>query len=76
MLFIGVIFAFALAPIVPSDFTAVFISYAAGGLTEMSLIALSLNLAPVIVALHHLVRIFLTVLIGNMIYQHIIKVKF
>ena len=39
-------------------------SVAAGGLAEMSLIALSLNFNPVVVALHHLVRILMTVSIG------------
>ena len=50
-----------------------FISFAAGGVTEMSLIALSLNLSPVIVALHHLIRIFLAIWIGNRMRGYFLK---
>ena len=73
MLVLAVCFAYLLTPFVPTNFTAMFISFAAGGLAEMSLIALSLNLSPVIVALHHLVRIFLTVWVGNLVYQRGLK---
>ena len=44
------------------DYPAAFISFAPGGVAEMGLIALSLDISPVIVAAHHLVRIILTVL--------------
>ena len=37
-------------------------SFAPGGVTEMSLIALSLSANPAVVTLHHLYRIILTVL--------------
>ncbi|MEO0344488.1 MAG: AbrB family transcriptional regulator [Pseudomonadota bacterium] len=73
MLAIGTGFALLVQSFVPVDFTAMFISYAAGGLAEMSLIALSLNLSPVIVALHHLFRIFITVWLGNLVYQYAVK---
>jgi len=62
-----------LVPFVPADFGAMFISFAAGGVAEMSLIALSLNFNPVVVALHHLVRILLTVTIGSFIFQRKFK---
>jgi len=61
MLILAAMFALSLVQFVPADFGAMFISFAAGGLAEMSLIALSLNFNPVVVALHHLVRILLTV---------------
>ena len=61
MLLVGAVFAFSLKFYVPADLGALFVSFAAGGLAEMSLIALSLNFNPVIVALHHLFRIVLTV---------------
>jgi len=51
-----------------------FVSFAAGGLAEMSLIALSLNFNPVIVALHHLFRIVLTVSICGIFAKRILKI--
>lgn len=69
MLSLGFVFALLLAPLVPADVSAMFISFAAGGLPEMSLIALSFDLSPVIVALHHLIRIFMTITVGNLFYQ-------
>ena len=69
MLVLGFVFASLLAPLVPADVSAMFVSFAAGGLAEMSLIALSLDLSPMIVALHHLIRIFLTIYVGNQIFQ-------
>ncbi len=65
MLALAAVIANILVNFVPADFGALFISFAAGGLAEMSLIALSLNFNPVVVALHHLARIFLTVGIGR-----------
>jgi len=65
MLLLAAIFAVMLVPLVPADFDALFISFAAGGLAEMSLIALSLNFNPVVVALHHLLRILMTVFFGK-----------
>ncbi len=54
-------FALALARVVPADAAVLFLAFAPGGVTEMNLIALSLNLSPVIVAVHHLIRIVATV---------------
>ena len=50
MLAVGTLFALALTAHVPADFSALFVSFAAGGLAEMSLIALSLNFNPVVVS--------------------------
>lgn len=61
MMALSFAFALALAPIVPADIPAMFLAFAPGGVTEMSLIALSLQLSPVIVAVHHLVRIVCTI---------------
>lgn len=52
-----------------------FISFAAGGVAEMSLIALSLNLSPVIVALHHLIRIFLAIWIGQRVASYLLPAR-
>jgi membrane AbrB-like protein len=73
MLGLAAVAAYALVSLVPAGFGALFISFAAGGLAEMSLIALTLNFNPVVVALHHLARIFLTVWIGKLMAQHIFK---
>lgn len=73
MLLLAATFAIILIQYVPADFGAMFISFAAGGLAEMSLIALSLNFNPVVVALHHLVRILLTVYIGHFLSRSVFK---
>jgi len=73
MLLLAALFALALAPFVPANFGAMFISFAAGGLAEMSLIALSLNFNPIVVALHHLVRILLTVYFGKFLSIRVFK---
>ena len=66
-------FALILANHVPAGFEVMFISFAVGGLAEMSLIALSLNFNPVVVAVHHLVRIILTVSFANLIAHRLSK---
>ncbi|MEM6896981.1 MAG: AbrB family transcriptional regulator [Pseudomonadota bacterium] len=58
--FAGII-ALGVARVTVMDFPAAFISFAPGGVAEMGLIALSLDASPVLVAVHHLVRIMLTV---------------
>ena len=73
MLCLGGLFAMLLVNVVPAQFEALFISFTAGGLAEMSLIALSLNFNPVVVALHHLVRILLTVFIGDFMSRRVFK---
>ena len=73
MLVLGACIALILVQFVPADFPVLFVSFAAGGLAEMSLIALSLNFNPVIVALHHLIRIFLTVWIGAIAAKRVFK---
>ncbi len=73
MLFLAGSFAWFTVQFVPANFGAMFISFAAGGLAEMSLIALSLNFNPIVVALHHLVRILLTVFIGDYLSRSVFK---
>ena len=73
MLCLAGLFASVLVQFVPAEFEALFISFTAGGLAEMSLIALSLNFNPVVVALHHLVRILLTISIGNFLSRRVFK---
>ena len=73
MLGLAVGFSLLLLAYVPAEFEVLFISFAAGGLAEMSLIALSLNFNPIVVALHHLVRIFFTIWIGNYLSKSVFK---
>lgn len=65
MLVVSLGFAAALAPLVPASFATMFLAFAPGGVTEMSLIALSLSLSPVIVAAHHMIRIVATVFLAQ-----------
>lgn len=55
----------ALAPVVGESAAAVFLAFAPGGLTEMSLIALSLQASLVYVSLHHVLRIVLSVTMAS-----------
>ncbi len=61
MLLIGGAFALGLAWATEIPFLHLMISYSPGGVTEMSIIALSLAANPALVSLHHVVRILLTV---------------
>jgi membrane AbrB-like protein len=58
-------FAWALMPVVGEPVAAVFLAFAPGGLAEMSLIALSLQMSVVYVTVHHVARIVLSVLIAK-----------
>lgn len=59
-------FASVLAPWVDEPTEAVFLAFAPGGLAEMSLIALSLQMSVVYVTIHHVARIVLSVLVARM----------
>ena len=63
MLVIGAAFAEILHFITGLDFLALLISFAPGGVAEMSVVALSLAISPALVSLHHIVRILLTVVV-------------
>ena len=62
MLFIGLLLCLLVFPFTTLSFQVLLVSFAPGGVTEMSLIALSLSANPAVVTLHHLYRIILTVL--------------
>lgn len=64
---LGISFASVLHRITGLDLQALIISFAPGGVTEMSLIALSLNLSPLIVATHHVFRILMTVILASVV---------
>jgi len=62
---LAVVFALVLAGPAGQPLAAVILAFAPGGISEMSLVALSLNLSAVFVTLHHLVRIMLAVLLAR-----------
>ncbi len=51
--------------VVDEPASAIFLAFAPGGLVEMSLVALSLNLSVVYVSAHHVLRIVLAVLVAR-----------
>ena len=61
MLVLALVFAFAVVPFVAEPIDVLLISFAPGGVTEMSLVALSLQANPAFVTLHHIFRILITV---------------
>ena len=67
MMLIGVTICLILSYSKQFPFDLLLISFAPGGLTEMSLIALTLSANPALVSLHHLYRIILTVVLLGLI---------
>ncbi|MGI3167697.1 AbrB family transcriptional regulator [Pseudooceanicola sp. C21-150M6] len=63
MLVLGGLMAIVLIPLTGETFDVLLISFAPGGVTEMALVALSLNANPAFVTMHHLYRIILTVVV-------------
>ncbi|OYU49241.1 MAG: monooxygenase [Rhizobiales bacterium PAR1] len=63
LLFFTVIFALLISRMTDFGVVPLMLAYAAGGLAEMSLIALALHVEVAFVAAHHIVRIFL-VMVG------------
>ncbi len=57
--------AFAMAGIVDESVSAVFLAFAPGGLAEMALIAISLQISVVYVSAHHVLRIVLAITIAR-----------
>jgi membrane AbrB-like protein len=64
-------FALALAPVVAEPLAAVFLAFAPGGVAEMSLVALSLQLSVVYVSLHHVARIVLSVTVAQLLARRV-----
>lgn len=62
MLILAALLAALLAPLAGEGFDVMLISFAPGGVTEMALVALSLQANPAFVTLHHIVRILITVI--------------
>jgi len=65
ILLIALLIALALAARVDEPVSAVILAFAPGGVSEMSLVALSLHVSAVFVSLHHMVRIVLAVIVAR-----------
>lgn len=61
MLALGALLSLGLAHLTGLDIVQLLLSFAPGGVTEMSLIALSLSVSPALVSLFHVARILMTV---------------
>ena len=69
MLGVGVGFAVALNAMLGLPVAALVLAFAPGGLAEMSLIALALGVDPAFVSTHHVVRIFLVVVLAPLAFK-------
>ncbi len=69
MLTLAVIFAAAVHMITGRDPTLYVMSFSPAGVIEMSLIALTLGANPVFVTAHHIIRLFVTVMITPLMYH-------
>lgn len=58
--------ALPLANMVGEPIPAVILAFAPGGVSEMALVAISLNLSAVFVTIHHLIRIVLAVVVARL----------
>ena len=65
----AVAFALALHAMIGLPAEALVLAFAPGGLTEMTLIALSLDIDPAFVSTHHVVRIFLVVVLAPLAFK-------
>lgn len=65
-LMLSFVFAMTVSRLVDEPVSAVFLAFAPGGVAEMSLIALSLNIHVIYVTVHHVARIVLSVMIARM----------
>jgi len=62
MMLIALVLVLLVRQVTDAPFDMLLISFAPGGVTEMALIALSLNANPALVTAHHIYRIVLTVI--------------
>ncbi|MEM6661855.1 MAG: AbrB family transcriptional regulator [Pseudomonadota bacterium] len=73
MLMIAAGISWAVWEVGGKPFQILFMAYAPGGVVEMGLIALSLGASPVMVTLHHIVRILCTVLLVPIVGRWVIR---
>ena len=74
LLTITVSFAFALAAVAGFPFSSLVLAFSPGGLTEMSLIALTLDIDTAFVATHHIARIGIVVIVVPIIYRLLVRI--
>ena len=72
-LILALIFGMALYRFVDEPVKAVVLAYAPGGVSEMSLIALSLQISVVFVSLHHVARIVITIFFARVGYRLLVR---
>lgn len=65
--------AFALSQFVDEPLAALILAYAPGGVTEMSLIALSLNIGVAFITSHHIARIALSIGLMPFLWRHVVS---
>ncbi|HUT50169.1 MAG TPA: AbrB family transcriptional regulator [Alphaproteobacteria bacterium] len=69
MLGLTLLFALLLQPLAETSFQAIVLSFAPGGLAEMSLIALALGIDAAFVSTHHIIRIIIVVIAAPIIFR-------
>jgi hypothetical protein len=69
LLLLAALFGKAVAATIGIPFSAALLAFAPGGLAEMSLIALSLDVDAAYVSSHHVVRIFMIVLAAPLVFR-------
>ena len=72
---LGAVFALVLSGWLPISFATLLISFAPGGVTEMSLVALSLGISPILITTHHLFRILFTVSVAGVLTSRRTKIR-
>jgi len=72
-LLLAALFGIVLAGIVGESVEAVILGFAPGGVVEMSLIAISLEISVLYVTAHHVARILLAVFFAKIAYTWLIK---
>lgn len=75
MLGLGLAFALGLMRLTDQPLDVLLVSFAPGGVTEMALVALSLNANPALVTAHHIWRIILTVIELGLIGRYVSKAR-
>lgn len=72
---IGVAFGVAvlLSRLGVAGLDAVFLAYAPGGMSEMSLVAISIGANPVFVTAHHIIRIIAAVMVSNLVFDRLVR---
>lgn len=73
LLTISLLFALALAALAGFPFISLVLAFSPGGLTEMNLIALTLDIDTAFVATHHIARIAIIVTVVPMIFRLLVR---